>query len=111
MRNVIITLPDQQQISLALDADDVVTVTVDGQELIGVFGDSGAGWWPTGDGGETNGDWTPLDPDGYGLMLNREQLEAWTGRELTRGDIAILARCIPNSSIPESIRRIADFAL
>lgn len=59
-----ITLPDGGEIELDLIDDDVVTLTLDGRELIGVIGDSGAGWWPTGDGGERNGDWTPLRPAG-----------------------------------------------
>ena len=45
-----------------LEDDDIVSITVDGRELVGVIGGSGAGWWPTGDGGETNGDWVPLTP-------------------------------------------------
>jgi hypothetical protein len=42
------------------DVDDFASISVDGKELIGIFADSGAGWYPHGDGGEIFGDWTPL---------------------------------------------------
>jgi hypothetical protein len=61
---VVITGPNGENTTYDLSDGQVVTITIDGQELIGVMGGDGAGWWPTGDGGERNSDWTPLRPTG-----------------------------------------------
>lgn len=43
-----------------------------------------------------------------GIELTRDQLEAWAGRELNDEEVEALDMAIPNSSIPEAIRTIAE---
>jgi hypothetical protein len=52
----------------------------------------------------------PLPVFRKGLTLTREQLEAWVGRTLTDDQVDEIDEAIPNSSIPEAIATIADFA-
>lgn len=44
-----------------------------------------------------------------GVSLSRNQLTAWTGRELTVDELAELDEAVPHSSIPEAIGQISDY--
>lgn len=46
-----------------------------------------------------------------GIILSRDQLEAWAGRPLSDEEVEAIDECIPNSSIPDAIDTIANEAI
>lgn len=43
-----------------------------------------------------------------GIIITREQIEAWAGRSLTDDELDRLDECIPHSSIPDAIDTIVS---
>jgi hypothetical protein len=48
------------------------------------------------------------DEEEKGITLTRDQLNAWSGFDLTDDQVEELEEAIPNSSIPEAIAMIAE---
>ncbi len=48
---------------------------------------------------------------GKGIELSRGELERWAGRPLTDDEVAVIAECIPHSSVPDAIETIANEAV
>lgn len=50
----------------------------------------------------------PAPAERRGILLTREQLEAWACRTLSEEEIDALDEAIPNSSIPDAVSAISD---